>query len=149
MKKQQRKKGFTLVELAIVIAVIAVLAAILVPTLTTVLGKANKQKTEKQISNAVTAYMLERIDAGEDVSDIFDEVWLVSGTGDNAKYYRVVNGVCDAQKDGAQPATTQPADRSGYTWTQYKVGETPSEVKITADKVEYTVWYFAVTPATD
>ncbi len=42
--QSKKKRGFTLVELAIVIAVIAVLAGILVPTLTNVINKANIQK---------------------------------------------------------------------------------------------------------
>ncbi len=40
--KKQNKKGFTLVELVIVIAVIAILAAVLIPTFTTVIANANK-----------------------------------------------------------------------------------------------------------
>ena len=36
------KKGFTIVELVIVIAVIAILAAVLIPTFSNVIGKANE-----------------------------------------------------------------------------------------------------------
>ena len=39
--KKQRGKGFTIVELVIVIAVIAILAAVLVPTFSNIIKKAN------------------------------------------------------------------------------------------------------------
>ena len=41
MKKNNNKKGFTVVELVIVIAVIAILAAVLIPTFSNVIEKAN------------------------------------------------------------------------------------------------------------
>lgn len=71
MKKVNKKKGFTLVELAIVIAVIAILAAILVPTLTTVLGKANKQKDGTTVSKAIQAYVTDNVDKVEDFEDCY------------------------------------------------------------------------------
>ncbi len=40
--KKLNKKGFTIVELVIVIAVIAILAAVLIPTYSSVVEKANK-----------------------------------------------------------------------------------------------------------
>ena len=40
MKKRKNKKGFTIVELVIVIAVIAILAAVLIPTFSSLIKKA-------------------------------------------------------------------------------------------------------------
>ena len=48
--KRHNKKGFTLVELVIVIAVIAVLAAVLIPTFTSVLKNAEKSAAMQQIA---------------------------------------------------------------------------------------------------
>ena len=42
MNKKMNKKGFTIVELVIVIAVIAILAAVLIPTFSGVIEKANQ-----------------------------------------------------------------------------------------------------------
>ena len=42
MKKRKNKKGFTIVELVIVIAVIAILAAVLIPTFSSLIKKANE-----------------------------------------------------------------------------------------------------------
>ena len=47
--KRNNKKGFTIVELVIVIAVIAILAAVLIPTFSGVIEKANKSSANKLI----------------------------------------------------------------------------------------------------
>lgn len=52
MKKN--KKGFTLVELVIVIAVIAILAAVLIPTFTTVINNANQSAALQEGTNLKT-----------------------------------------------------------------------------------------------
>ena len=39
--KRTQKRGFTIVELVIVIAVIAILAAVLIPTFSSLISKAN------------------------------------------------------------------------------------------------------------
>lgn len=51
--KKMNKKGFTIVELVIVIAVIAILAAVLVPTFSNVISNA---KDSAALSNAQAAY---------------------------------------------------------------------------------------------
>ena len=45
--KKMNKKGFTIVELVIVIAVIAILAAVMIPTFGGIIGKANKSSVEQ------------------------------------------------------------------------------------------------------
>ena len=56
MRKNNRK-GFTIVELVIVIAVIAVLATVLVPTFGNVIEKANKSKDLQAAKSAYTLYV--------------------------------------------------------------------------------------------
>lgn len=48
----KNKKGFTIVELVIVIAVIAILAAVLIPTFTTVTANARASAAQSQAKNA-------------------------------------------------------------------------------------------------
>lgn len=57
MKKTN--KGFTLVELIIVIAVIGVLAAILIPTFANVIEKANRKSAFSDAKNALQIYLAE------------------------------------------------------------------------------------------
>lgn len=53
MKKQ---KGFTIVELVIVIAVIGILAAVLIPTFSTIIRKSRYSSAEQGAANAIHAY---------------------------------------------------------------------------------------------
>lgn len=54
--KKKLKKGFTLVELVIVIAVIAILSAVLIPTFGNVISNANESAAKSEVSNAITQY---------------------------------------------------------------------------------------------
>ena len=56
--KKTRKKGFTIVELVIVIAVIAILAAVLIPTFSGVIENAKKSAALSDAKNAMTADLI-------------------------------------------------------------------------------------------
>ncbi|MCI7095187.1 MAG: type II secretion system GspH family protein, partial [Clostridiales bacterium] len=53
--KRNNKKGFTIVELVIVIAVIAILAAVLIPTFSSVIKKAKVNNDIQLVRNLNTA----------------------------------------------------------------------------------------------
>ena len=73
--KNTKKKGFTLVELVIVIAVIAILAAVLIPTFTSVINRANQSAAVQEWKAAVDeAYV-------EYVADYHEEPEAVKVTG--------------------------------------------------------------------
>ena len=65
--KKMNKKGFTIVELVIVIAVIAILAAVMIPTFGGIIDKANKSSAE-QTAKALwkEAYGIDLADGVED-----------------------------------------------------------------------------------
>lgn len=65
-----RKKGFTMVELVIVIAVIAILAAILIPTFTNLIRKANEASALANARNAANQLLANLLARGDDAKDL-------------------------------------------------------------------------------
>ena len=59
--KKMNKKGFTIVELVIVIAVIAILSAVLIPTFSGVVADANKTAVVADAKAAYQQYMADNI----------------------------------------------------------------------------------------
>ena len=66
MKKLNNKKGFTIVELVIVIAVIGILAAVLIPTFAGITGSAKKSASLQETRNTLSEYITQNdgADAG-------------------------------------------------------------------------------------
>ena len=82
--KKNNKKGFTIVELVIVIAVIAILAAVLIPTFTGVTERAKENAAMQNARNAWTEYMAEYADKAE----YKENICIQSGD----YYFHVENG---------------------------------------------------------
>lgn len=86
MKKiLKNKKGFTLVELIVVIAILSVLALIAIPTFSSILDDANTAKSESEARNVFLLAQMEFVDAqinGEDpdYSGLAAEAGLASST---------------------------------------------------------------------
>ncbi len=89
--KRNNKKGFTIVELVIVIAVIAILAAVLIPTFSNVIEKANTSAALQAGKNAYTIALAEE---------------LTDGDVDAATYYVAGNSLTKSE--------TAPTDVSDY-----------------------------------
>ncbi len=66
--KKANKKGFTIVELVIVIAVIAILAAVLIPTFSSLIEKANISNDTGIIKNLNTAMAIAEVTEGKCVT---------------------------------------------------------------------------------
>lgn len=69
MKKLLNKKGFTIVELVIVIAVIAILAAVLIPTFSNVIESANKSADLSEAQTSLKAYSAYTSSKGQSLAD--------------------------------------------------------------------------------
>ena len=108
--KRNNKKGFTIVELVIVIAVIGILAGILIPTFAGVVGKAEDAAAKDQASRAYTSYLVENNDVGMPaVADANDGYIKVSVNNEDV-WFSVEGG--KLEKLNAAPAAD---DLNGYT----------------------------------
>ena len=81
MKKLKNKKGFTIVELVIVIAVIAILAAVLIPTFSGVIKKANTSKDIQTARNMNTAIQIHTVT--DEINTISDVMYVLADAGLN------------------------------------------------------------------
>ena len=69
--KHTNKKGFTIVELVIVIAVIAILAAVLIPTFTNLIKKAN-QSSDIQAARQMNTVLAAEQGIGDNIDKVID-----------------------------------------------------------------------------
>ena len=78
--KKLNKKGFTIVELVIVIAVIAILAAVMIPTFSNVIESAEKTAIQRKAEQAYKdAYALDMYDGKQDYNVTADKLDLDDG----------------------------------------------------------------------
>ena len=105
-KNKKNRKGFTIVELVIVIAVIGILATVLVPTFGDVIADAKNAKLVQEIKNEHTNYAMKYAAA-----DNFSEnVVIKLGT----KYYSFTNGTLTVDANGVPVEATAPASGAYY-----------------------------------
>ena len=85
--KNLKKKGFTITELVIVIAVIAILAAVLIPTFTGLVGKA-KDSVALQESRAALNAVISEDDIMAEVEKDGSVCYIVYNDGETEKWYK-------------------------------------------------------------
>ena len=115
------KKGFTIVELVIVIAVIAILAAVLIPTFSGIIDNANKSAAEQEARNAYTNYLSDAVANGDTIIDnvcVFVKgyyVFLNNGSVDTSKTVEAAKDTADAKFTGWVKAFTKEAEIAAGT----------------------------------
>ena len=132
MKKTNTKKGFTIIELVIVIAVIGILAAVLIPTFSGVIEKANESAAMQAARNEYELFLAEH--AAE-----------MNGT---ENYTIVTNGYKFSVKAGQFDATATKLE-SGETFSDDDLTHVVKSAKATTaataptvtDQVKDTEWY--------
>lgn len=118
--KHTNKKGFTIVELVIVIAVIAILAAVLIPNLSNLVTKANKSAATQEAKAAMDNDLINANGALENMTD-YDAI--------GGKQYFVVSS---HKGDTTKTLVTTEYTLSGKAFTQ---------VSGTSNQVEETTYY--------
>lgn len=145
-KKLKDKKGFTLVELIVVLVILAILAALLVPALTGYIDKANKEKIVAETRMVVMAAQTE---GSEAYSKVTADGTAATGAAIEAKVAENGQELIDLAEVSGNYKILYKNDasvsavvysNSGYTCV-YSDGayETVKDnKKVTVDKVEYT-----------
>ena len=107
--KSTKKRGFTIVELVIVIAVIAILAAVLIPTFTNVVTKAKKSAAMQNARSAWTAYLADEALKGHDLPSTDGCIKVTTGETDNTTdYYFEIKAGTFTGKNCSEPTHTSP-----------------------------------------
>lgn len=126
---KQSKKGFTLVELVVVIAILGILAAIAIPAVIGIISSANESQAKSDASSLNTACknMYAEIVAGTINAS---NAGTIQQTGANRPALPAANASASARVTGALAATVQQAiDYAGLTALEGKVGDFKVDLK--------------------
>ena len=104
--KKLNKKGFTIVELSIVIAVVAILSAVLIPTFSGVIKNAKNSAAIQEARNAYTQYSMACAEANNE-----PETTVVYAA-DNGKFVVIENGKLN---ETAFASEAEAIEELGYT----------------------------------
>lgn len=135
--KKSTKKGFTLVELVIVIAVIAILSAILIPTFGNVISNANETKYQSGAKAGYEEVLANQITAHPEISDYEAIVVYYDGktTSSATRAYLANGGNLTLLKDGEKVTVKSSATGTETQEINISVSGSKTELKIGSGSV--------------
>ena len=143
-KTKKTKRGFTITELVIVIAVIAILAAVLIPTFSNVINRANESAAMQEARNEWSNFQVEVATNAPENND-----YLIK-SGDY--YFIVENG--QFNEEALAEGVTETAPPDGYTnatqvenGTAINVGTTESAFNVTYTYANSNIKIYKLTVA--
>ena len=111
--KKMNKKGFTLAELLIVVAIIAVLVAIAIPVFTTQLEKSREATDMSNLRAAYAEVMANYLANGATGTPSA----TVTARQTQSGWQNTENGKLQVRVDGAEKTISVPAKTASSTWT--------------------------------
>ena len=129
LKKFTNKKGFTLMEMLIVVAIIAVLIAIAIPTFT---GAMNKANAATDLANIRSGYAAAQLEAMTDKAPTTDVTYYLKKDGTVSTTTDGKDYVCKGSSANADGAT-EVGGKYDVTWDKnqkitYKVTQNTNTV---------------------
>lgn len=125
---KKNEKGFTLMEMLIVVAIIAVLVAIAIPTFNSSLNKAKKATDEANVRAGYAAVMMKVLEASMDTTS-------TNTVADGTVFYLLKDGTVDTTKTNV---TADKAYTCQFTGEESAAGQT---FTTTADNKYFTYTY--------
>lgn len=132
MQTKKAKRGFTITELVIVIAVIAILAAVLIPTFSNVINRANESAAMQEARSEWSNFQPEVAERTADTNDFI----IVYSNGATTPEYTCFE-VVDGQFDPDESATTYNGTTLALAGTF--AGGTPTNINEVAGLNEYKI----------
>ena len=96
--KNNKKKGFTIVELVIVIAVIGILSAVLIPTFSNVTKNAKKAALDQELKGIVTT--ITQVEGGDLTEADYYFSYIVDTKTNEVAWYTIENGQAKKLENG-------------------------------------------------
>ena len=140
MIKRNNKKGFTIVELVIVIAVIAILAAVLIPTFSGIIKKAQESSDVQLAKNFNTALAAEEAATGKKPATFAAVLNVLTESGYNIEKL-------NPTADGNWFAWDEVTNQIIYLDAEYNVISSSKDLDASADSIDDGKWHFAVSDA--
>ena len=140
MIKRNNKKGFTIVELVIVIAVIAILAAVLIPTFAGIIKKAQESSDVQLAKNFNTALAAEEAATGKKPATFAAVLNVLTESGYNIEKL-------NPTADGNWFAWDEVTNQILYLDAEYNVISSAKDLDASADSIDDGKWHFAVSDA--
>ena len=134
-----RNKGFTITELVIVIAVIAILAAVLIPTFSNVIEKANQTAASSSCNVALSEYIaMVTLDGDSDNNDVTGVVFSSNN------YYYVYDGeklnyIGNSEKDNAKLLAVTSFDTDITSLTGFTKQSVEEGTAVYEGKMKFTI----------
>jgi type IV pilus assembly protein PilA len=108
MKRMNEKKGFTLAELLIVVAIIAVLVAVAIPVFNSQLEKSRDATDQANIRSAYAELAVQLIDGTIDLARETSKAFSISGKGTNETWDNLASGETFKVGSTESPVTVTP-----------------------------------------
>ena len=140
----KKKNAFTITELVIVIAVIAILAAVLIPTFSNVVESANQSAAMQQSKNALTSYLVDNpseqatgmvfVSNDYAFADLNSTLQYIGKIGKTTKIFAITTGTPKPLPEGFQGVTLPSTVSANVTFT---IGTETATATIDTNKPVY------------